>query len=83
MDRQAVVRDGTDLKRETSVGSIDLQEVQEVQVCRSLLWDQFDPRHNKQKKNVLNKSLFHWFFIFLIASTPTDDPLAPLGPGGP
>lgn len=83
MDRQAAVRDSTDLKRETSVGSIDLQEVQEVQVCRSLLWDQFDPRHDKQKKTSLTSLLFHWFFIFVIAPTLTDDPLAPLGPGGP
>lgn len=53
------VRDGrADLKRETSVRSADLQEVQEVQAYRSLLLDQFDPRHEKQKK----MSLTHLFF---------------------
>lgn len=59
MDRQVSVRDGcADLKRETSVWSVDLQEVQEVQVYRSLLLDQFDPRHEKQKKMALTNLFF-------------------------
>lgn len=79
--------DATHLKRTPSVWSVDLQEVQEVQVFHSLLLDQFDPRHDKRKnKTKINKKLLfflNWFLLLIIDPTLTDDPLAPLGPGGP
>lgn len=53
----------------------------------SLPLDQFDPRHDpkktKKKQTNLTNLFFDWFFLLFIAPTLTDDPLAPLGPGGP
>lgn len=82
--------DATHLKRIPSVWNVDLQELQEVQVFHSLLLDQFDPRHDlkKKAKPKLTNLFFYifflnWFLLLIIDPTPTDDPLAPLGPGGP
>lgn len=73
----------TQLKRIPSVWNVDLQELQEVQVFRSLLLDQFDPRHDKKKSKKLTNLFLNWFLLLIIDPTLTDDPLAPLGPGGP